>query len=326
MSRRPHEEGVALMTVLLLVAVMSTLAVGILDDIRFSLRRTENARNVGQAQWYALGAEALAQARIRRLWELDRDRTSLVGDWNGRPFEFPTDDGGVIRASIRDGGACFNLNSVVEGRNDLFMRRELGVEQFTALARALGLTQGEALADSLADWIDTDSFREGRGGEDEAYAAGAQPYRTGGVLLAEVSELRAIRGFTPEIYARLRPYVCALPTSDLSPINLNTLPVDRPELITMLTSGAVGPDTARQILRARPADGWASAPDFWILPAIARADVADAVLDQARVNTRFFALSAEVTHVDAEVVLSALLEQTPAGPVRVRARRWTYDE
>ena len=56
MSRRPHEEGVALMTVLLLVAVMSTLAVGILDDIRFSLRRTENARNVGQAQWYALGA------------------------------------------------------------------------------------------------------------------------------------------------------------------------------------------------------------------------------------------------------------------------------
>ena len=326
MSRRPHEEGVALMTVLLLVAVMSTLAVGILDDIRFSLRRTENARNVGQAQWYALGAEALAQARIRRLWELDRDRTSLVGDWNGRPFEFPTDDGGVIRASIRDGGACFNLNSVVEGRNDLFMRRELGVEQFTALARALGLTQGEALADSLADWIDTDSVREGRGGEDEAYAAGAQPYRTGGVLLAEVSELRAIRGFTPEIYARLRPYVCALPTSDLSPINLNTLPVDRPELITMLTSGAVGPDTARQILRARPADGWASATDFWILPAIARADVADAVLDQARVNTRFFALSAEVTHVDAEVVLSALLEQTPAGPVRVRARRWTYDE
>ncbi|WP_296816593.1 type II secretion system minor pseudopilin GspK [Brevundimonas sp.] len=326
MTRRPHEEGVALMTVLLLVAVMSTLAVGILDDIRFGLRRTENARNVGQAQWYALGAEALAQARIRRLWELDRDRTSLAGDWNGRPFEFPTDDGGVIRASIRDGGACFNLNSVVEGRSDLFMRRELGVEQFTALARALGLTQGQALADSLADWIDTDVYREGRGGEDEAYSSGVQPYRTGGTLLAEVSELRAIRGFTPEVYARLRPHVCALPTSDLSPINLNTLPVDRPELITMLTSGAVGPDTARQILRSRPAQGWASATDFWVLPAVARANVADAVLDQARVSTRFFALSAEVRHVDAEVVLSALLEQTPAGPVRVRARRWTYDE
>lgn len=326
MRRRPDEDGVALLTVLLLVAVMSAVATGILDDIRFGLRRTENARNVGQAQWYALGAEALAQARIRRLWETNRDRTPSPEEWNGRAFEFPTDDGGVIRASVAEAGACFNLNSVVEGRNDLYLRRDLGVDQFIALTQALGLGQGPELAEALVDWIDSDSFREGRGGEDEAYAAGSPPYRTGGTLLSEVSELRAVRGFTPEVYARLRPYVCALPTSDPSPINLNTLPADKPELITMLTVGAVGRDAARQVLAARPAQGWTRVSDFWSLPALARAAAPPEVLEQAGLSTRFFALTAEATHVDAEVTMTALLEQTPAGPVRVRARRWTLEE
>src|SRR3546814_2109829 len=56
------QKGVALLTVLLLVAVMSVLVMGMLDDIRFGLRRTSNAQAMAQAQWYALGAESLAMA------------------------------------------------------------------------------------------------------------------------------------------------------------------------------------------------------------------------------------------------------------------------
>lgn len=322
--RQPHEQGVALLTVLLLVAVMAAVSTAILDDIRFGLRRVENARNVGQAQWYALGAESLAQARIRRLFETDPNRTPDPNQWNGRVFEFPTDDGGMIRASIADGGSCFNLNSVVEGRGDLLMRRDLGVDQFEALLGALGVAQARALADTLADWIDTDSFRDGQGGEDEAYASGDQAYRTGGTLLAETSELRAVRGFDAAVYERIRPYVCALPTSDLSPLNLNT--VRQPELITMLTAGAVSPAAARRAIAARPPGGWREPSDFWLSPAMSAVSPTDAMLDQARLSTRYFTLTAEVVHLDSEVVMSALLERTPAGSVAVRARRWTFEE
>lgn len=322
--RQPHEQGVALLTVLLLVAVMAAVSTAILDDIRFGLRRVENARNVGQAQWYALGAESLAQARIRRLFETDPNRTPDPDQWNGRVFEFPTDDGGMIRASIADGGSCFNLNSVVEGRGDLLMRRDLGVDQFEALLGALGVARAGALADTLADWIDTDSFRDGQGGEDEAYASGDQAYRTGGTLLAEASELRAVRGFDAAVYERIRPYVCALPTSDLSPLNLNT--VRQPELITMLTAGAVSPAAARRAIAARPADGWREPSDFWLSPPMSAVSPTDAMLDQARLSTRYFTLTAEVVHLDSEVVMSALLERTPAGSVVVRARRWTFEE
>ena len=324
--RKPHETGVALLTVLLLVAVMAAVSTAILDDIRFGVRRVENARNVGQAQWYALGAESLAQARIRRLFETDPNRTPDPAQWNGRAFEFPTDDGGMIRASIADGGACFNLNSVVEGRGDLFMRRELGIEQFEALLTALNIGRARALADTLADWIDTDSFREAQGGEDEAYALGAEAYRTGGTLLTEVSELRAISGFDAATYRRIRPYVCALPTSDLTALNLNTIPPDRPELITMLTSGAVQPGAARRVLAARPPGGWNEATDFWLSPAMRALAPTDAMLDQTRLITRFFTLTAEVDQTGSEVVLTALLERTPAGQVRLRARRWTFEE
>lgn len=324
--RKPHETGVALLTVLLLVAVMAAVSTAILDDIRFGVRRVENARNVGQAQWYALGAESLAQARIRRLFETDPNRTPDPAQWNGRAFEFPTDDGGMIRASIADGGTCFNLNSVVEGRGDLLMRRELGIEQFEALLTALNVGRARALAETLADWIDTDSFREAQGGEDEAYASGAEAYRTGGTLLSEVSELRAVNGFDEATYRRIRPWVCALPTSDLSALNLNTVPLDRPELITMLTSGAVQPGAARRALAARPPGGWNEAADFWLSPAMRAVAPTDAMLDQTRLVTRFFTLTAEVDQVGSEVVMTALLERTPAGPVRLRARRWTFEE
>lgn len=324
--RKPHESGVALLTVLLLVAVMAAVSTAILDDIRFGVRRVENARNVGQAQWYALGAESLAQARIRRLFEIDPTRTPDPAQWNGRTFEFPTDDGGMIRASIADGGTCFNLNSVVEGRGDLFLRRELGIDQFEALLTALNVGRARALAETLADWIDTDSFREAQGSEDEAYASGGDAYRTGGTLLSEVSELRAVNGFDEATYRRIRPYVCALPTSDLSALNLNTLSPDRPELVTMLTSGAVQPAAARRALAARPPGGWDEAADFWLSPVMRAVAPTDAMLDQTRLVTRFFTLTAEVDQVGSEVVLTALLERTPAGPVRLRARRWTFEE
>ena len=70
MSHR-RERGVALLTVLLLVAVMTLLLMAVLDDIRFGLRRAGNAQAVGQAQWHALGTEAMAMAQIRRLARRD---------------------------------------------------------------------------------------------------------------------------------------------------------------------------------------------------------------------------------------------------------------
>jgi general secretion pathway protein K len=325
MSTR-NEKGAALITVLLLVVVMSALAVSLLDDIRFALRRSANAESVGQAQWYALGAEELAQLRIERLMQ-GTGRTTLAGGWNGEWRDFPIDNG-LIRAKISDATACFNLNSVVEGAHEQWTRRPLGLAQFAALLEEFDVPQGEAqsLAEALADWIDSDGARGVAGAEDDVYQGLARPYRTSGALLAEVSELRALRGMTPELYARLRPHVCALPTADLSPVNLNTLGEGDAVVLAALTEGALRPEQARALLQARPEEGWRDTTAFWTLPAFEALSLPDAVLQQVTVRTRFFALETAIAYADAEILASTLFEASPGGGVERHGRRWTWDE
>ena len=332
MNRFRRDRGVALLTVLLLLAVMSVLVIGVLDDIRFGLRRAGNAQLVGQAQWYALGAESLAATRIGDLQRRDGGRITLQGNWNGHPFVFPIDDAGgadgVVNARIDDGTTCFNLNSVVEGAGEQWQRREEGARQFRALLRALGIApaRANALSDVLVDWIDSDQDRSDAGAEDADYLALSQPYRTPGTLLSEPSELRALSGFDPATYARLRPHVCALPDARLSPININTLEPHEALLLSMLTDNALDPGTARRIIASRPAAGWRDIPAFWQQPLLQAMAPAFEVPEQLAVRTAFFHLQAEVQYGEAQVALSSLFELDAGGRVRLLARRWTPEE
>ncbi|MFN4175686.1 type II secretion system minor pseudopilin GspK [Phenylobacterium sp.] len=310
------EQGVALLSVLLLVAVMSVMAVTVLDEIRFGVRRAANAEAVGQARWYALGAEALARSRIGAL---NRSDAVLTG-WSGRAVSYPV-DGGVIQARLVDAGDCFNLNSVAQGPPEGLRRRDEGVRQFVNLAEVVGLAprQAEMLAAALVDWIDADPLRESGGAEDEAYDG----YRTAGTLLAERSELRAIRGFTPEVYARLKPYVCALPNAEPAPININTLTEDQAPLLAMLAAEPMSLASARTVIAARPSAGWNDVSDFAGLPAVVQANMD---VSQLKTKPRVFRLETEVTFADAEVTSSALMETDAAGRVRLVARRWGPEE
>lgn len=322
-----NREGMALLTVLLLVAVMSVVAVAVLDDVRFSVRRATNAETQAQAQWYASGAEALARGQVARLLAAGPARTPLQPEWNGRRLDFPIENGS-IGAVITDGQACFNLNSLVEGVGEDLLARPLGTAQFLALGRAVGAPDSRmrAVADALTDWLDADGVSRPLGAEDGAYAGLTRPYRTGGVMLAEVSELRAVKGVDADLYRRLRPWVCALPTSRPSPLNVNTLTPEQAPLLTMLTGGALNRETARAVIARRPRGGWPDAAAFWAQPALATVEVPDEARDQVTVLTRYFNLRIEVDHGGGRAVRTALLHAQPDGVVRTVIQRWTPEE
>lgn len=322
-----NREGMALLTVLLLVAVMSVVAVAVLDDVRFSVRRATNAETQAQAQWYASGAEALARRQVARLMTAGPARTPLRPEWNRRRLDFPIDDG-AISAVVTDGQACFNLNSLVEGYGEDLLERPLGRTQFLALGRAVDAPDSRmrAVADALTDWLDADSVSRPLGAEDGAYAGLATPYRTGGVMLAEVSELRAIKGVDDDLYRRLRPYVCALPTSRLSPLNVNTLTAEQAPLLMMLTDNALGPESARAVIARRPRNGWPDAAAFWAQPALSAVQVPEEVRDQVTVLTRYFNLRIDIDHGGGRAVRTALLHAQPDGVVRTVIQRWTPEE
>jgi len=324
--RRWDEKGAALITVLLLVAVMSVLAVALLDDIRFGIRRSTNAAENGQAQWYALGAEALARSRIARL-SSGGGRTSLAGNWPGRFVQFPV-EGGQVGMRLADGGACFNLNSVVEGAGEMLRRRDRGAAQFMALLMALEFPPEDAatLTAALVDWADSDALREAGGAEDEAYREAPIGHLTGATLLAEASELRAIHGFTDSIYRRLRPHVCALPNTDMTMINVNTLPVTSAVLLTALTDGRLSPADAARLIAMRPAGGWPNEAAFRAEPLLAPLSESGGPGEQVSLRTRFFRLETDVRHGDAEALSSTLFESAGQGEVRLVSRRWGAEE
>lgn len=320
-------EGMALLTVLLLVAVMSAVAVAILDDVRFSVRRATNAEIQAQAQWYASGAEALVRREVARLMAASPARTPVQPEWNGRRLELPFEDGS-ISAVLTDGQACFNLNSLVEGVGEDLMARPQGAAQFLALGRAIGAPDSgmRAAADALTDWLDADGAARPLGAEDGAYAGLATPYRTGGVLLAEVSELRAVKGVDADLYRRLRPYVCALPTSRPSQLNVNTLTPEQAPLLMMLTDNVLSLDRARAVISRRPREGWPDTAAFWAQPALAAVQLPDEARDQVTVLTRYFNLRVDVALGGDRAVRTALLHAQPDGAVRTVIQRWIPEE
>lgn len=327
---RPHppaaQRGVALLTVLLLVAIMTVLLMGMLDDIRFGVHRAGNAHAMAQAQRYAIGAEDVAMAQIRRMDRLGGGRTTLAGGWDGKVMTFPVEHG-AISARLYDAGNCFNLNSVVEGATEQWQRRELGVRQYLALLDEVGIDgqRAQVLADSLVDWIDSDQARNPLGAEDASYGTRRPAYRTGGTLLAEVTELRAIEGYDAATYARLRPHVCALPENALSPLNPNTLQEEDAPLLAMLTLGAVQGAAARRAIAGRPHAGWTDLAAFWRAPALADAALPAEVKTQPALRTRYFGLDSRIEYDSAQLVLSALIRNDTGSP-RLVARRLTREE
>jgi general secretion pathway protein K len=331
-SRRPprpsRERGAALLAVLLLVAVMGAIAAAAFEKLRLSTALATNGASLDQARAYAVGIETLLTLRVDDLVADSPGMTTLAGGWNRAVRRIDLPGEGEAEGAISDGGNCFNLNSLAQGADPAALTaRPAGIAQFTGLMNVLGLPGAPArrIAEAAADWVDSDHDPGPLGAEDAAYAGLDPPYRPGNTLFAEVSELRAVAGITPEIYARLRSFLCALPTTDLSPINVNTLLPDQAPLLAMLAPGGIRLGAARAAIAQRPAAGWKRQADFWSSRALAGVAPPLDALNQVQLNTRWFALDLKVAYGGAELNETALIDARLA-PSRVAVRRWGTDE
>jgi general secretion pathway protein K len=322
MTARGQERGAALLTVLMLVAVIAILATAALERLKLGTHIASNGAAMAQARAYAMAGERIAISRVAQLTSDFADRTFLAG---GRTIPFPI-DGGTASARISDGGNCFNLNSVVQGQPQTGLTaRPVAAAQFAALIDVLGIAPQRAriIAASLTDWIDSDTFPQPGGAEDAAYLALPTPHRAANTLMADVRELREVSGMTPEIYAQLRPFICALPNSDLSPITVNTVTADQAPLVAMLLPGRITRANAKAIIASRPIGGFADVNAFWALPALAGSTPSPDVLAQVKLRPRWFVLQMRLTLGGVEFEENALIDGARQ-PARLVTR--TYGE
>lgn len=325
MKRILHgERGAALLAVLILVAITGAIAAASMEKLRLSRLLASNVIAVDQARQFAIGAEQLGMLIVQDLVQQDRSRTTLAGGWNGGTRRVPMPGGGLVEARLRDGGNCFNINSVVEGDvRSRLDRRGSGVEQFIGLMLLRGVPASDArrIAEAAADWVDSDVETGPGGAEDGAYQGAAQPYRTGNTLFADVSEVRALAGMQPAYYARLRPHLCALPIAALSPINVNTLLPDQAVLLAMFAPGQLSEVTAQQVLTGRPANGWSNTSEFWRNDRLTNLRISPDVQQQAQLRTDWFVIDVRSSVGGSEFFQTVLVDGRFV-PVRLVQRRW----
>ena len=90
-----QDEGAALITALLIVAIMSIVTLAILDSVNFSTRMSYNIAQRDQARLYALGAEQIARAMLKENVKEEKDRYPVLDAWTRSPMIFPIDGGSI---------------------------------------------------------------------------------------------------------------------------------------------------------------------------------------------------------------------------------------
>lgn len=314
MSAFGSRRGTALISALAVVAAMAAVAVELTGDLRVSIARSGNMAARDTAYWYAQGARDYAEALISR--HLSEDDRAFRPDapWLTGPIVFPV-DGGRLETRLRDANNCFNLNALVQPA-DAEAERHAG-ERFRGLLTALGLPTGEAerIAAQTADWIDADASPRAGGAEDSTYLGLAAPYRAANAPMVEIEEMRALAAMTPEMFAVIAPHVCALPETELLPLNLNTLRLQDAPQLAGLFEGRLSLSQAEAVLLRRPSGGYGDISAFWNDPVITALGAPGSALSRVTTTSSWFEVRVDVFLADGRFSLGETVE---AGPRQIR--------
>ena len=213
LRQRSAQRGVALVSMLLLVALATVLASAIVQEQQLVIRAAGTHLDRGQAKQYALGGEELARQILHKDYLDGPEKDHLGEKWAEENLTYDFEFGGV-NLKIIDLQASFNVNTLSE-RNP---RRSSSRALFSNLTGALFLDPGSV--ELFEDWIDEDSELRPNGQEDFEYLSLETPYRAGNSLLSDVSE--AALFLDAESFRVLKPYLVSLP-SPSSLLNVNTI-------------------------------------------------------------------------------------------------------
>lgn len=228
------QKGSAIILALIVVAVVALIALRMMG--RFE-------KNIHQETVIISLQKADLQSQLLLLQQEDQ----LIKDSNHQNTTQPTDpnpfptthsNDGTVSGTIIDLQSRYNLNNLSSfGDNS--------ITSFAILLRAIEPTLSEETARDLAKnvqrWVQHKNSKE----DLIYYASQNPPYAPGNGWMSSVSELRLVKGMSPELYEILQPYVTALPGENI-PININT--ASKPILLSL----GFSEQTAETLIQNRP--------------------------------------------------------------------------
>ena len=336
-SRAP-QRGAAIISALLVVALSAILVSGMLWRQQVQIRRIENQRLLAQAQWVARGALDWTRLILRSEGDTSAGITYLGGLWGvpiaktrlsdflGQIGEVRAEQGAAtyLSGSIEDAQAKFNLRNLVSSPAPGVM--QLNSEQIGAYQRLLvslgvnsqlakntaiqvrnSLSQSATRFQSVTSASGTTatpveggatggSFTSKPGLEDDDDSSAVAPLQ-----MTSVDSLLDIPGYTPEMVARLRPFVTVLPT--VTAVNMNTASA---EVIAAVVPG-MSQSAAQGFVASRQTVFFHNVGDVQL--ALRGAGVQSVSIDPSEldVNSSYFLVHGRVQHERAEVDRTTLV-------------------
>jgi len=289
-----RQQGVALITALLVVSLATVAAVAMAERFQLDMRRSANLLNGEQAYAYAVAAEDWAYVILRR----DRSESqhdSLDEDWSTSLPPIPV-EGGFVIGHIEDLQGRFNVNNLILAVSGSGAGAKSGagaavkaaaragakaktsaapnvssttpdLDYYKRLLEALDLEP--TLATALLDWLDGDiDVTLPDGAEDDEYLRADLPYRAANRPMVDISELRLVKGYTPEVLAKLEPYITALPVA--TTINVNTAS----PVVLQALHAELEPSDVEQLIEVREEEPFTDKAAFLAHNALAGLDLA----------------------------------------------------
>lgn len=292
-DRHPRQTGAAIVTAMLAVLLVASIAAALLADLGQSIDVGSGLHDQAQARQLARGAVDWA----RNVLADDKKRSTVdhaAELWATPVPPIPVEEG-EIGGEIVDLSGRFNLNNLApQGKAD-----DTAAAQFERLLVALGIAPQRAQALRRAVLA-----RLVSAGEDAGPVPGSDRSAVSGPLL-DVAELAALPGFDAPTLARLGPFVAALRSP--SKINVNTAPA---EVLQAVIRGLELAD-ARALVAERERAWFRHLGDLQgRLPPGASLD-ASASLD---VQSSFFLVTSRARYGRAMVKIEALLERSHTWP------------
>ena len=255
-NRYHNQRGVALIAALLVTAILLTLVTDFIYRMYIASSRAGILKDSVRAGALASDGVVLAKAGLE---ELLRKDSNLVMDREGLVFSKPAGAGLSIEIRAVDESGRLSLRAVypMTGLTDPRVDKPL-----RKLFKDAKLE--DSLAESLADWIDSDDVPRPGGAESPQYRSGPRPYKPRNNHPETLDELLLVKGFTPDVFGAVNRYLT--PYSPDGLVNINTAPK---EVLAALSDEMTG-ELADRIIKKRKEAPFRDRSDIMKVPGFER--------------------------------------------------------
>ena len=298
-----QQQGIALITILVMVALATILAATIAKRQAATAESTAYLMRQNQSLIYAKSAEAFFSELLVDDAENAAEVDHLQETWAQPMPAFPVEDG-YVSGIIQDESGKFNLNSLVTAEGTV---NENAKAWFELILKRAGLPA--QLSEAVIDWQDENEIPSGSMGAESNYYQGlpnaALPPNA---KFHSVEELKLIRGFEENKYKLIESYLSAAPMQD-STVNINTASA----FLLASMDEKLDVNAVQQLLDQRQAnlEHFSNVSELWALEPFAQVEAA-----KRNVFNSLLGVQSNYFKAQIEVVLSERKRQFSSELVR----------